>query len=80
MASEYDEIISVLILQNTVTVVVHDSRVDTLIAMVKKVKSERNRMRKNFDMPRLPKMKLSTTVLGGGRSSVTFELEYPIVF
>lgn len=80
MASEYDPIINNLIEKNSVEVVTHKDRVDVLIAMVKKVKSERNRMRKNLGIVSIPKMTYCVVDLGRGKFKVTFTLIHPIVF
>lgn len=80
MASEYDEIVNRLVLANSVEVVVHQSRARTLIAMVKKIKSERNRMRKKCGFVTIPKMNFQQVDIGNSRVRVTFKLTHPIVF
>lgn len=80
MASEYDEIVNELVFKNSVEVVVHTSRVQTTIAMVKKIKSERNRLRKSCGFVTIPKMNFWQTAIGRDRVKIRFELIHPIVF
>jgi len=80
MASVYDPIISQLIASNKAEVVVHRDCVRVTIAMVKKVKSQRNPMRKDLGAFPLPGMTYTITQLSDHKSRIVFTLNYPIVF
>lgn len=76
--SEYDRPITQLILNQTVTLRVHKSRKELTIAMMKKMKCQRNRLRKGLGLPVLPKMDWTITELSPEQISIEFKLRYGI--
>lgn len=76
--SAYDRPVTQLILNQVVTLTVHKSRIDLTIAMMKKTKSQRNRIRKGLGLPALPKMDWTITELNPERVSIEFKLRYGI--
>lgn len=75
MASLYDGIVNLLVSTGEVSVTTHYSRSALLIAMVKKIKCQRNRMRKGMGEPTIPKMDYRVLKLDDHKVTVVFKLD-----
>ncbi|TXH08502.1 MAG: hypothetical protein E6R03_18100 [Hyphomicrobiaceae bacterium] len=76
--SLYDKPISLLIQNQSVKLTVHKTRVEITIAMMKKIKSQRNRMRRLVGLPSLPKMDWTVSELNPELRCIEFKLRYGI--
>lgn len=78
MASIYDPVINTLFATGRVEVVTHKDRTQIVIACVKKVKSQRNRMRNSIGALKTSKMSITIHQLSDHKVKVIFELIYSV--
>jgi len=75
MASQYDGIVNQLIALGEARVTVHYTRSELLIAMVKKIKAQRNRLRRSIGEPTVSKLSYQVMKLDDHRVAVVFKLD-----
>lgn len=78
MASIYDPAVTTLFATGKAEIVTHRDRTQIVIACMIKVKSQRNRMRKQIGGLRTSKMKITIHQLSDHKDKVIFELIYSV--